>query len=147
MMFIIFICHQEFPVIEINVHGTANYYLNKLKIMKKREKAISPAVLHGIHFTTLPNPETNFSSFHIVRLLDPRHRKYCVELLVQDSDLYFVAFRVGHRDRPADPWVLDEWFCFSDFKEHLPRFLNVTPLVMNGSHISRYFISPLSHIM
>lgn len=108
----------------MDIRGGGRYFRRNIKSLKEREKKISPFEVEvggfRVHVTPLDNPKDERSSFHILRLWDSKNSRYRVDLLIQDTDLYFVAFR-----READG-IWGKWYTFKDTDKKVTQFLGAT---------------------
>lgn len=108
----------------VDTRRSGRNFKRDLKLWKGREKKISPFEVEvggfRVHVTPLENPKYERSSFHIIRLWDSKDSQYQVDFLIQDTDLYFVAFR-----RKANrQW--EGWFTFKDTDKKVDNFLGAT---------------------
>ncbi|TVU37806.1 hypothetical protein EJB05_11142, partial [Eragrostis curvula] len=127
-------------ITRVSIRGGGRNFRKILRILKERERKISPFEVEvggfRVHATPLENPGVKRTSFHILRLYDPLDDEFEVDLLIQDVDLYFVAFR---RQRNGE-WGI--WFTFSDTDERVRQFLGGTKIYMSMGYNYPSLITP-----
>lgn len=78
-------CEADIPIIPVDVLGGENHLMRVLKVLKRREKEISPFDIqvgaYSAHVTPLPIPN-HLSSHHILRLYSGRTPFVMVDLLI-----------------------------------------------------------------
>ncbi|CAN6226457.1 unnamed protein product [Urochloa humidicola] len=148
----------DIPILPVDVHGGGPYLLQILQILKQREIVLSPFLIaledYVVHCTPLSNPlinqrrlledkeSTKTSSHHILQLYSSRLRSYKVDLLAEDTTLYYKGFRRHVRRRRAVKGGAQlgpgTWCIFKDLWESTPKFIrkNAIKIDMHCSYDS-----------
>lgn len=137
---------QDIPVVECDISQGLDSYHQTMRLKKLREQDLSPFFVgypHNIPVTPLDNPRTGLSSFHIVRLVNGLNGRYRVDLLIRDTDLYFIAFRreLILTEEEKRQGMIGGWGRWNKFKdEKVPDFLNARDIGIKSSYGKRYVI-------
>lgn len=126
---------HDVPVIVYYINSGVKKYKTMMRLRKKRDRKIAPLLLgdNNVPVTPLPNPVSG-PSHHILRLKDALVPGYMVDLLIRDTDHYFIAFRRHRILTKAERNLPEEerrvintgagtWYRFSDMANDMPSYV------------------------
>lgn len=129
---------QDIPRLLFDVNNCAELFpvTNELRLHRARE--IAPVFIGNeqIPVAPLANPLTG-SSHHIIRLTDSNNPFVKVDLLFDDTTLYFLGFRRISVTFSAEGVEREEggrWFVYNDVYDSSPVFLNPVKMGIGSSH-------------
>lgn len=131
---------QDIPKLLFDVNNCAELFPVTNELRLNRARAIAPVFIGNEHIPVapLPNPLTG-PSHHIICLTDSNNPFVKVDLLFDDTTLYFLGFRrisVMLSTEGVEEEV-GRWFVYDDMFDSVPSFLNPVKMGISSTHVGK----------